>query len=511
MSLLVPAPRPLIPTGRRQRSANDERNRVVRKAIVASAVGNATEWYDYGVYAVVATYLTEAFFPNSLGSLGTMLGFAVSFVLRPLGGMVWGPIGDRFGRKSVLVATIALIAVATTLIGVLPTYATAGWWAPGLLIALRVVQGFSTGGEYGGAATFMAESAPDAKRGTYGSFLEFGAVAGFVFGSAVVLALEAMLTHEQMAAFGWRIPFLLALPLGVVGLVLRSRMEETPVFTECVACDEITGSAWDRLVDLVTNYTRPIAVTFALLVALNIIDYTLVTYQPTYLHATAGLDETSRTAVVLVGELAMLACIPFAGAWSDRIGRKPLWRGSLLGFVVLALPMYWLMGRGFGWALLGFTVLSVLLAAPLATVSATFPAMFPTQVRYAGFAIADNAAVAMFGGTAPVVADTVIDHTGWQLFPAAYLVLAAVIGLCALRFLPETVGVSLRGTGIPGVQGALERELAALTADQPAVRRNPAVDDVWAVDRYIRPQARMPAGYRGVPQLAGVSGPRIRL
>lgn len=429
----------------------------MRKAIAASAIGNATEWYDYGVYAVVATYLTEAFFPNALGSLGTMLGFAVSFVLRPLGGLVWGPIGDRFGRKSALVATIVLIAIATTLIGLLPTYASAGWWAPVLLIALRVVQGFSTGGEYGGAATFMAECAPDNKRGAYGSLLEFGAVGGFVLGTAVVLALEAMLTHEQMAAWGWRIPFLLALPLGVLGLVLRSRMPETPVFAECT----ITGSARDRLVDLLTNYTRPLLVTFALLVALNIIDYTLVTYQPTYLYATVGLDPRSRTAVVLVGELAMMACIPLAGAWSDRIGRKPLWRGSMLGFAVLALPMYWLMGQGFGFAVLGFTVLSVLFAAPMATVAATFPALFPTQVRFAGFAVADNAAVALFGGTAPVLADSVITHTGWQLFPAAYLMVAAAIGLIALRFLPETAGYSLRGTEMPAVRADFARNLAA--------------------------------------------------
>src|SRR5690625_280365 len=510
MSLLLPAPRPRART--RTGTVADERNRALRKAIRASAVGNATEWYDYGVYAVVATYLTGAFFPDTLGNLGTMLGFAVSFVLRPLGGMVWGPIGDRFGRKSVLVATILLIAVATTLIGVLPTYAAAGWWAPGLLIALRVVQGFSTGGEYGGAATFMAETAPDAKRGTYGSFLEFGAVAGFVFGSAVVLALEAMLSHEQMVAWGWRVPFLLALPLGLVGLVLRSRMEETPVFTECMECEEITGSAWDRLVDLLTNYTRPILVTFGLFVVLNIVDYTLVTYQPAYLHATAGLDERSRTTVVLVGQLVMMACIPFAGAWSDRIGRKPLWRHSLLGVAVLALPMYWLLGQGFLWAIVGFTVLSVLFAAPLATVSATFPALFPTQVRYAGFAIADNAAVAVFGGTAPVVADSVIEQTGWQLFPAVYLVAAAVIGLGVLRFLPETLGYSLRGTGTPGVQGELERELAELAAAEPAwVKRSAVIGGEWAVDRYLRPQLRTAAGYRGVPQLAGVSGPRVRV
>ncbi|BBZ25264.1 general substrate transporter Major facilitator superfamily protein [Mycolicibacter hiberniae] len=448
------APEPAAPN---PAGTPEESRRLMRRAIAASAIGNATEWYDYGVYAVVATYLTEAFFPNALGSLGTMLGFAVSFVLRPLGGLVWGPLGDRFGRKSVLVATIMLIAVATTLIGLLPTYASAGWWAPVLLIALRVVQGFSTGGEYGGAATFMAECAPDNRRGAYGSLLEFGAVGGFVFGTAVVLALEAMLTHDQMAAWGWRIPFLLALPLGVLGLVLRSRMPETPVFAECA----ITGSARDRLVDLLTNYTRPILVTFALMVALNIIDYTLVTYQPTYLHATAGLDARSRTAVVLVGELAMMACIPLAGAWSDRIGRKPLWRGSLLGFAVLALPMYWLMGQGFGFAVLGFTVLSVLFAAPMSTVASTFPALFPTQVRFAGFAVADNAAVALFGGTAPVLADSVITHTGWQLFPAAYLMVAAVIGLIALRFLPETAGYSLRGTEMPAVRADFERNLAA--------------------------------------------------
>src|SRR5574337_95506 len=462
------------------------RRRPLRRVIIASAIGNATEWYDYGVYAVVATYLTEAFFPAPLGNLGTMLGFAVSFVLRPLGGLVWGPIGDRFGRKSVLTATILLIAAVTTLIGVLPTYATIGWWAPALLIALRVVQGFSTGGEYGGAATFMAEHAPDDKRGKYGSFLEFGAVGGFVLGSAVVLAMEAMLTHDQMTAWGWRVPFLVAAPLGLVGLLLRSKMDETPVFKECAACDVITGSAWNRLVDLLTNYRRPIAVTFAMLVVLNVVDYTLVTYQPTYLHATIGLGERGRTTVVLVGELVMMACIPFVGAGSDRIGRKPVWRGSLLCLGVMALPMYWLMGQGFGWALVGFAVLCGLFGGPLATVSATFPAMFPTQVRYAGFAVSNNMAVALFGGTAPMVADTMIGKTGWQLFPAAYLIVGVVVGLIPLPILPETAGCSLRGTDIPGVEIELERELSAAVAHAASVRKTGIHPGVAAGDTHAR-------------------------
>ncbi|HEX7323501.1 MAG TPA: MFS transporter [Mycobacterium sp.] len=466
MSLLLPQV-PSRVARPRTTAAALERKRVLRRAIAASAIGNATEWYDYGVYAVVATYLTGAFFPNTLGNLGTMLGFAVSFVLRPLSGMVWGPIGDRIGRKPVLMATVSLIAVATTLIGVLPSYATAGWWAPVLLIGLRVVQGFSTGGEYSGAATFMAEYAPDDKRGKYGSFLEFGALGGFVSGSAVVLTLEMALSHEQMAAWGWRIPFLIALPLGLIGLLLRSRMGETPVFKECAACEVVTGSAWNRLVDLLSSYTRPILVMFAMVAALNVIDYTLVTYQPTYLHAALGLGERSRTTVVLVGELVMMVAIPFAGAWSDKVGRKPLWRGALLALGVLSLPMYWLMGQGFGWALAGYAILSLLFAAPLAMVAATFPAMFPTQVRYAGVAIADNVAVALFGGTAPMVADSVIGATGWQLFPAAYLMLAVVVGLVALRFVPETAGCSLRGTDTPGVESELERELAAYPPTVP--------------------------------------------
>lgn len=491
---------------RRTAAPASERNPMLRKAILASAVGNATEWYDYGVYAVVATYLTKAFFPEDFGSLGTMLGFAVSFVLRPLGGMVWGPIGDRFGRKSVLTATILLIAVATTLIGVLPTFASVGWWAPGLLIALRVVQGFSTGGEYGGAATFLAEHAPDDKRGRYGSFLEFGALAGFMFGSAVVLGLESVLTSEQMTEWGWRVPFLIALPLGMVGLALRSQMEETPVFEECAAVEAITGSAWDRLVDLFTHYARPITVMFVMVSALGFIDYTLTTYQPTYLHATAGLGERSRTTVMLVGELVMMACIPLAGAWSDRVGRKPMWRMSLLGMIVLAVPMYWLMGRGLVCALVAFGVLSVLLAAPLATVPAIFPAMFPTQVRYAGFAIADNAGIALFGGTAPMFVDTVIVHTGWGLFPAACLIVAAAVGLVALRFAPETNGCSLRGTDIPGVESDLARELRELTAGRAGFPGG-----AWAVDRYVRPWVRGDDGLVRVPQLPGVVGPRVRV
>ncbi len=416
-----------------------------RKSVAAAAMGNATEWYDYGVYAATAGYLTDAFFPGELGTLGTLLGFAISFVLRPLGGMVWGPLGDKVGRKVVLATTILLMAAATGLIGLLPSHASVGIWAPILLIALRVVQGFSTGGEYGGAATYLAESVDDKRRGFLGSFLEFGTLAGFVGGSAVVLAMQVLLTDSQMDVWGWRIPFLLAVPLGLIGLYLRSRLDESEVFTE-VAEQEHPKTG---LRELVVNYRRELLTLGGLVVALNVVNYTLLAYMPTYLENTIHMEAAQTTAMVLIGQTVMMLVLPMCGGLSDLVGRRPMWLFSLVATAILAVPMYWLMGQGLGWAILGFVILGLLYVPQLSTISATFPAIFPTQVRYAGFALGYNVSTALFGGTAPLINEFVIDRTGWDLFPAYYTVGACGIGLIAWFYLRETVGASLRGTEVP--------------------------------------------------------------
>lgn len=416
--------------------------------MAASALGNATEWYDYGVYAATATYLTDAFFPGALGTLGTMLGFAVSFLLRPLGGMVWGPLGDRIGRKAVLATTILLMALSTGLIGILPTHAGAGVLAPILLIALRVVQGFSTGGEYGGAATYLAECATDRKRGFLGSFLEFGTLAGFVGGSTVVLACQLVLGSAGMHDGGWRIPFLLAVPLGLIGWYLRAHLDESPVFNE-LADQPDHDQPPTGLREVLTTYRREVLTLIGLVVALNVVNYTLLTYQPTYLQRTIGLGESTTTAMMLIGQLVMMISLPFFGRLSDRVGRRPLWLVSLTGLAVLAIPMYWLMGKGTPWAITGFVILGLLYVPQLSTISSTFPAIFPTHVRYAGFALGYNISTAIFGGTAPLVNEAVIEKTGWPLFPAAYMVAASLIGLIAWTHLRETAGTSLHGTEIP--------------------------------------------------------------
>jgi MFS transporter, MHS family, proline/betaine transporter len=439
--------------------ATGTRQSTVRRAIGASAMGNMTEWFDYGVYAYAATYITAVFFPDA-GVAATLLVFAVSFVFRPLGGLVLGPLGDRLGRRRVLAITIVLMAGSTFLVGVLPSYDAIGVWAPVLLVVLRMVQGFSAGGEYGGAATFMAEYAPARKRGFLGSFLEFGTLAGFTLAATIVLVCELLIGRSGMEDWGWRIPFLVAGPLGFVGLYLRRQLEDTPVFRELQEEQGAEDTATSALKDAFTTYWPQLLTLAGLVIALNVCNYTLIAYMPTYLEDKIGLSSREALVLLIVGQLVMMALIPFSGRLSDRRGRKPLWWVSLGGLFVAAIPAYLLMAQGFALALVGFAVLGALYVLQLSTISATFPAMFPTHVRYAGFAVSYNVATAAFGGTAPAINEKLIEVTGNDLVPAFSMMVACAIGAVALVFVPETARASIRGTGLPGVDPE--------PADQPA-------------------------------------------
>ena len=421
----------------------------VHRAVAASAIGNATEWFDYGVYAVSVGYITHNFFPGEYGTVLALATFAFSFLVRPLGGLFWGPLGDRLGRKAILALTIILMAGATFCIGLLPSFETIGVLAPILLIVLRAVQGFSTGGEYGGAATFMAEYAPDRKRGFLGSFLEFGTMGGFALGSLIVLLGETFLGHDGMMEWGWRIPFLIAGPMGLIGMYLRSKLGETPVFEEAEELDATQDSALGGLKDLLTGYWRPILTMAGLVIAVNVVNYTLLSYMPTYLEGTGGMEYQTVLTISFVTQFGMMLLIPFAGSLSDRLGRKPVWRISLIGLIVMSVPMYMLMSQGVWGTLIGISVLGLLYVLQLATISATFPAMFPTKVRFAGFAITYNVSTSLFGGTAPSVNEALIEATGSPLVPAFYMVAACIVGLIAVHFMKETVGASLRGNDIP--------------------------------------------------------------
>lgn len=422
---------------------------VLHRAIAASAIGNAVEWFDYGIYAYGVSYVSAALFPGSTAeaTLFALATFAISFLIRPLGGLFWGPIGDRYGRKSVLVRTILMMSGATLCIGLIPTYATIGVWAPTLLILLRLLQGFSAGGEYAGAATFMAEYAPVGRRGLYGSFLEVGTLAGFSAGALLTLGFDALLGDAVMHAWGWRLPFLIVGPLGLIGLYLRSRLAETPVFLEAERAGAREPTRVRELGDLCRHYGRPMVVLGLLVVALNVVNYTLLSYMPTYLRLCLGLTTTQALYVPIAGMLFMMIFIPFAGALSDRIGRKPMWWASLAGLLVFTVPLYHLMATGIWGAALGFALLGLLYVPQLATISATFPAMFPTPVRVAGLAIAYNVSTSLFGGTAPAFNSWLIGVTGDAMVPAYVVMAACVIGMVGLIFVTETAGKSLYTLG----------------------------------------------------------------
>ncbi|QDK35443.1 MFS transporter [Sphingomonas sp. IC081] len=422
--------------------------RALRRAIAASAIGNATEWFDYGIYAYGVSYISAALFPGDTAdaTLFALATFAISFLVRPLGGLFWGPLGDRYGRKAVLGLTILLMAGATVGVGLIPSYAAIGVWAPALLIAMRMLQGFSTGGEYGGAAIFMAEYAPDEKRGFYGSFLEVGTLAGFCAGALLMLGFSLALGEEAMRQWAWRLPFLLAGPLGLVGVYLRARMAETPLFQEAEAHRDDSPAGHGGLGHLLKRHRRPLLAMSGLVIALNVVNYTLLSYMPTYLERRLGLATDTALMVPIAGMVFMMVLLPLAGSLSDRIGRKPMWRFSLLGLILLVIPLYHLMGLGTAPTAIGYVLLGLLYVPQLATISATFPAFFPTPVRFAGFALAYNLSTSLFGGTAPAFNSWLIDVTGNPLVPAYVMIAACLCGLLALRFTPESAGKPLPRT-----------------------------------------------------------------
>ncbi|MHA6804445.1 MFS transporter [Salinifilum ghardaiensis] len=433
---------------------------VLRRAIGASALGNATEWYDYGIYAVLTLYIESALFPQGENTIGWVLAaFAVSFIARPFGGLVWGPLGDRIGRRAVLSLTIILMSASTFCIGLIPSFDSIGMAAPVALFGMRLLQGFSTGGEYGGAATFIAEYSPDRKRGFYGSFLEFGTLGGYALGSLIGLGLLAGLGEGAMHEWGWRLPFFLAGPMGLIGFYLRLKLEDTPVFRETEEKSLTKEKTSTRLKDLLAVYWPQMAQLFALVIALNVINYTLIAYMPTYVQEEIGMSATEALVLVSVGQLVMMAFIPFCGSLSDRIGRKPMWYMSLIGMIVLAIPMYTLMAQGYVWAIVAFAVLGLVYTLQLSTISSAFPALFPTAVRFAGFAITYNVSTSLFGGTALNVSNYFIGVTGSNIFPAYYMVFSCLIGLVAISFVTETAGKSIRGSYCPGTPES-EAELA---------------------------------------------------
>ncbi|MBB1157830.1 MULTISPECIES: MFS transporter [Amycolatopsis] len=432
----------------------------MRRAVGAAAVGNITEWFDFGVYGYLSTTIEAQFFPPgnpALAQLATFATFAVAFLVRPLGGLFFGPLGDKIGRTKVLAVTVILMATGTFLIGLIPSYSSIGLAAPILLVCARVLQGFSTGGEYAGAMTFIAEYSPDRRRGYFGSFLEFGTFIGYALGATVSSVLPLVSTPAFMDTWGWRIPFMVALPLGIVGVYLRTKLEETPAFQQLL--DE-SGKREDAeakhvVRTIFAKYWPTMLLAGGLVVTWNVTNYMLTSYMPTYLKddrtmSANGGQAISATAAewLQIGVLWLgVLLIPLLGRLSDKIGRKPiLWVGAG-GLIVLGLPMVLLLKSGsLISVLLGLVLMGLLLICFSSTCPSTLPALFPTEVRYGGLSISFNIFVSAFAGTVSLVMSALVLATGDLKWPGYYLMIAGVVGVLTLLKLKETAKKPLPGS-----------------------------------------------------------------
>lgn len=419
----------------------------LRKAVVAAAIGNCVEWFDFAVYGFLATYIALNFFPNddpTVSLLSTFAVFAAAFFARPLGGLFFGPLGDRIGRQKVLATVILLMSGSTFLIGFLPNYHQVGILAPALLVVLRCLQGFSAGGEYGGGAAFLAEYAPDERRGFIVSFLVWSVVIGFLLGSASATVLSSVISEDAMNVWGWRIPFLLAGPLGLVGLYIRLRLEDTPDFRELEDAGEVARSP---LRETIAENWVPILQIAGLVIIHNVGFYTVFTYLPVYFTEELGFSTTAAFASTTLAGLAALALIPPLGALSDRVGRKPLLISSCVLFAVLTYPLFLLMNTGnLAAAIVAHVGLAAFESLFVCCSLAAGAELFATRVRYGGFSIGYNFSVAIFGGTAPYIATYLVSSTGNPLSPAYYVIAAAVLTLVTILTMRETARAPLAQT-----------------------------------------------------------------
>ncbi|HYI34500.1 MAG TPA: MFS transporter, partial [Glaciibacter sp.] len=411
---------------------------------------------------------------QTLFLLGT---FAATFLARPLGGIVFGWLGDRIGRQKTLAMTLILMVASTLTVGVLPGYTAIGIWAAVLLVLTKLVQGFSTGGEYAGAATFVSEHAPDKRRGFFTSLLDMGSYLGFAIGAAVVSLLQLGLGQAAMEEWGWRIPFLIAGPLGIIAIYFRLKVVESPTFQATLDARSRTASRSLQPAAEMTNtepiaivkaHWRPIVLAMILVAAANIAGYAFTSYMPTHLIQALGYDDLSGTLVTIPILVAMSLSIPLAGRLSDRIGRRPvLWIGAG-STVVLAIPAFLLIAAGDVWlTLLGLVLIALPVTFYWGNIASALPALFPTTSRYGAMGISYNFSVALFGGTTPFVIAALVAGTGIALMPAYYLIASSAVAGVAIFFMKETAGWPLKGS-MPSVSTAAEaHELVAHQDENP--------------------------------------------
>ncbi len=417
------------------------------RPLFAGAIGNVIEWYDFSLYGYMAAVLSGLFFPheNQLVSLIATYGvFAAGFLARPLGALIFGHMGDRIGRKAVLIVSVLMMVLPTILLGLLPTYAQWGVWAAVCLVAVRILQGLSVGGEFSGSATYLAETAAPGRRGFAASFANVGSMTGMLLGAVVPAVTLALLSDAEVNGWGWRVPFLLGGLLGVVALLLRRGLPEPEHASKP---EHATPSAEEAPIRSLLR-DEPLATLRAILYAgcYGVAFYIPLVYMPTWLSIYTSIPLHEALFIVTASMLLQALLIPFAGWASDRVIRRtPLLVATFLLLAAIVVPLYALAGGGAQWqAIVALIVFAMLLAIPLGITPALMAETFHRRHRLTGYSVSFNLGYGVAGGTAPMIATWLIHTSGDKFAPAYYLVLVALLGAATLVSMKDWSRSALR-------------------------------------------------------------------
>jgi MHS family proline/betaine transporter-like MFS transporter len=426
-------------TARTDINAINNIKRLSSQALLAGMIGNILEWYDFGLYGYLAPVIGAHFFPstNPVASLlGAYGGFALGFAVRPLGGAVLGHIGDRVGRKAVLITSVVLMGVATSAIGVLPTYQQVGLWAPVLLLVVRIFQGFSVGGEFTGSVSYLIETSPRHRRGIAGSFANIGSTGGYLLAAAAATGTELLRAYDAHLSWVWRMPFLAGGLIAVLAYWMRANLSHRG-YEPGPAAD-----AEPRELPLKQAFTQaPRTMVLAILFTwgYGVADYLTLVFLPIFASKFGHLASSSALAINTIGEAVAICSIPLAGWLTDRVVRRRTM--LILAFALIfcaALGFFVLAGRGarveFALAQFGF---AVLLGMIMGSAPAMLAEQFPSEFRLSGYSLSFNVGIGFGGGTAPLIATALIGASGFGLAAAGYLMLGALLSIGALALMPD--------------------------------------------------------------------------
>ena len=417
---------------------------VSKRDVFYAALATAAEYYDFTLFAYVSVYVAANFFPadDSATALLASFGiFASGYIMRPLGGIVLGNLGDRYGRRAVLIAALFMMMLAVGIIAVVPTAAVIGTPAVILMVIARMLQGFSIGGEYNGVLALLIEQAPAHKRASvtsWGTFIEGN---GCLLSTVVVFLCTWWLTPEQMRAFGWRIPYYVGFVLCVAAFVAMIRLRESRVFEAAARADQLeTLPVWVAL----KRFPGRIFQVFCLAGYLGIAYYMAAAFIPAFLISEHGASEFTTMGITMVAAICYAYSAPLWGQLSDKVGRRPMLLASAALLALMAYPMFWLLTLDALWgAALAYCVMMLVIAAGTATFVTAINELFPAHLRFSGVATGYNVSNAVFGGTTPLVSGTLVSLTAWQLAPGMYLVAASVLIIAVVVWMPETRGIDL--------------------------------------------------------------------